>query len=262
LKPAIDECRSAGNVAASGAVLRVVSYNVEFGRRGTPRQIGEALRPQRPDVLLLNEAPAGAWCPELGRVLGLEHSFVGTISSANHKDKYKSIVSRTPLENPSDILVRGYDWNPASVVRAETVSAGNRIALFALHLSGGYGEMPESHTRDFFGRVLAGEKVPLVFAGGDFNDRAEAPVMRRGEALGFRVTWADLGLSLQSEFTCDAVTGRSEGVIDHIVYRVGAGATATDGGILKFQPPLSDHHPIWAEMRFPAAARPGALTER
>lgn len=231
--------------------LRIVAYNVEFGRRGSAEQIARALLPHRPDVLLLNEAPAGDWCPQLGRALGLPFCFVGSVSSANHVDKYKAIVTRAPLRNPGDVVLQGQGWNPAGAVRAETVLGGRPVALYALHISGAprpNGDPRGTHAEDLF-RVLAAERERLWFAAGDFNDTLDTPTMQSGLARGFRATWQDLAVDLANEYTWDTISEGRDGVIDHILYSPAAGVTASDGGILKFQPPLSDHHPIWAEFR-------------
>ncbi|MGY8641026.1 MAG: hypothetical protein ACKVJU_08030 [Verrucomicrobiales bacterium] len=77
--------------------VRVASYNVEFSKSATPEQIGEMFKPYKLDIIGFDEAPDGDWTARVGKVLGMEHSYVGKISSANHKDKYKTILSRTEL---------------------------------------------------------------------------------------------------------------------------------------------------------------------
>ena len=82
--------------------VRVASYNVEFGKSASPEQIGKMLKPYKLDIIGFDEAPDGDWTARVGKVLGMKHSYVGKISSANHKDKYKSILSRTPLEGTEE----------------------------------------------------------------------------------------------------------------------------------------------------------------
>jgi hypothetical protein len=112
--------------------VRVASYNVEFGKSATPEQIGEMFKPYKLDIIGFDEAPDGGWTARVGKVLGMEHSYVGKISSANHKDKYKSILSRTSLEGTTEHelrVERRRCWNPASVVRAVTEIDGVSIAF-------------------------------------------------------------------------------------------------------------------------------------
>ena len=78
-------------------LIRVAAYNVEFGKSTTPEQVGKMFKPFKLDMIGFNEVPDGDWTARVGKVLGMSFSYVGKISSANHKDKYKSILSRTPL---------------------------------------------------------------------------------------------------------------------------------------------------------------------
>jgi hypothetical protein len=71
--------------------VRVASYNVEFSRSATPEQIGEMFNPYNLDIIGFDEAPDGDWTARVGKTAGMEYSYVGKISSANHKDKYKPI---------------------------------------------------------------------------------------------------------------------------------------------------------------------------
>jgi maltose 6'-phosphate phosphatase len=98
--------------------VRVASYNVEFGKCATPEDIGEMFKPYKLDIIGFDEAPDGDWTARVGKVLGMQFSFVGKISSANHKDKYKTILSRTPLEGTEEYELTGRGWTPASAVRA------------------------------------------------------------------------------------------------------------------------------------------------
>ena len=74
--------------------VRVAAYNVEFGKNATPEEIGRMFKPYNLDIIGFNEAPDGDWTARVGKVVGMKHTYVGKISSANHKDKYKSILSR------------------------------------------------------------------------------------------------------------------------------------------------------------------------
>ncbi len=115
--------------------VRVASYNVEFGKSATPEQIGEMFKPYKLDIIGFDEAPDGDWTARVGKVLRMPYSFVGQISSANHKDKYKTILSRTPLEGKEEHTLTGRGWNPASVVRAVTQIDGVPFAFYSLHIS-------------------------------------------------------------------------------------------------------------------------------
>ena len=112
--------------------IRVASYNVEFSRSATPEQVGNMFKPYKLDIIGFNEAPDGDWTARVGKVLGMKYSFVGKISSANHKDKYKTILSRTPLKDTEEHKLTGVGWNPASVVRATTKIHGVPVSFLSL----------------------------------------------------------------------------------------------------------------------------------
>ena len=72
--------------------VRVAAYNVEFGKNASPEEIGKMFKPYDLDIIGFNEVPDGDWTARVGKVLDMQHSFVGKISSANHKDKHLSLI--------------------------------------------------------------------------------------------------------------------------------------------------------------------------
>ncbi len=230
--------------------VRVAAYNVEFGKSATPEEIGEMLKPYKLDIIGFDEAPDGDWTARVGKVLGMPHSFVGKISSANHKDKYKTILSRTALENTEEHTLTGRGWNPASVVRAVTKIDGVSFAFYSLHISGS--KANEGHAHSLATEVLNKETTERVIVVGDFNNNIGDASMKTIEDAGFSPTWNDLEIDLSREFTYNAQDPKkNNGVIDHIFYNTSAGAKATDGAIIELKTPLSDHKPIWSQIVFP-----------
>jgi maltose 6'-phosphate phosphatase len=230
--------------------IRVASYNVEFGKSATPEQIGEMFKPYKLDIIGFNEAPDGDWTARVGKVLGMPYSFVGKISSANHKDKYKTILSRTPLEGTEEHELTGRGWNPASVVRATTKIDGVSFAFYSLHISKSGAN--DGHAHYLATKVLPEEATARVIVVGDYNNNIGDAAMKTVEGAGFRPTWNHLKIDVSKEFTYNAQNPQKNlGVIDHILYNTSAGAKVTDGGIIELEKPLSDHKPIWAEIAFP-----------
>lgn len=240
----------AAPVSDKPITVRVASYNVEFSRSATPEQIGEMFKPHRLDIIGFDEAPDGDWTARVGKVLGMQYSVVGKISSANHKDKYKTILSRTPLEGIEEHKLTGRGWNPASAVRATTKIQGVSFAFYSLHIckSGGM----DGHAYSLATKVLPKETTERVIVVGDYNNNIGDAAIKTIEKAGFRPTWKDLKIDISKEFTYNAQNPKKNlGVIDHILYNVSAGAKATDGGIIELEKPLSDHKPIWAQIVFP-----------
>ena len=230
--------------------VRVAAYNVEFGRSTTPEQVGEIFRSFSLDIIGFNEVPDGDWTARVGKVLGMKHSYVGRISSANHKDKYKSILSRTPLEVTEEHKLTGRGWNPASGVKATTEIAGVSFAFYSLHICKSGAN--DGHAHSLATKVLPEEATERVIVVGDFNNNIGDAAMKTIEGAGFRPTWNDLKIDVSKEFTYNAQNPEKNlGVIDHILYKNLSGARATDGGIIELEQPLSDHKPIWAQIVFP-----------
>jgi endonuclease/exonuclease/phosphatase family metal-dependent hydrolase len=242
----------AGAALAQAIPVRVASFNVEFSKSATPEQIGEMFKPYKLDIIGFDEAPDGDWTDRVGKALGMPYSFAGKISSANHKDKYKTILSRTPLEGTEEhkLTSTSRGWNPASVVRAVTKIDGASFAFYSLHIckSGA----TKGHAHVLAERVLKKETTERVIVVGDFNNKIGDAAMNTIERAGFRATWKDLQIDVSKEFTYNAQNPEKNlGVIDHILYNTSAGAKATDGAIIELERPLSDHKPIWAEIVFP-----------
>lgn len=231
--------------------LRVVAFNVLQGRMATPEQIAAAFSSFKPDVLMLSEAPGGGWAAEVGRHLDMNHSFVGTVSSAHHDDKYKAIVSRTPFELTCEypLTARG-KWNPASVVRVVTIIEGRPVSLYSLHIAKSSGD---GHLGQLVKEVLDAEPIDHVVVGGDFNYRTYERGMKKLRSAGYRSAWAALDFNTKQ---LSSIVGRtSDGLIDHIYFKDMPGVTVAGGGIVGTEPALSDHWPIWTEFRFKREGR-------
>lgn len=235
---------------------RVAAYNVEFGRSTNPEQVGKMFKPYELDMIGFNEVPGGDWTARVGNVLGMKHSYVGKISSANHKDKYKSILSRTPFESTAEhelSVERRRSWNPASVAKAVTKIDGVAVAFYSLHICRSTDNHDTGHAYRLTNEVLAKEKTKRVIVLGDFNNNMGDNAMNMLEASGLRATWKDLKIDVSKEFTYNALKPEqpNSGVIDHIFYNTGSRASTKDGGIIELKKPLSDHKPVWAKIAFP-----------
>ena len=235
--------------------VRVAAYNVEFGRSTTPEQVGKMFKPYKLDIIGFNEVPDGEWTARAGNVLGMRHSYVGKISSANHKDKYKSILSRSPLEATveHDLTVqRRRSWNPASVVQAITQIDGIPISFYSLHICRSTNSDKTGHAYRLVNEILPKDKTNRIIVLGDFNNEMGDVAMNMLEASGLRPTWKDLKIDVSKEFTYNALKPEqpNSGVIDHIFYSTKSKAKVAEGGIIELKKPLSDHKPVWAEIAF------------
>ena len=235
---------------------RVAAYNVEFGKNASPEEIGKMFKPYDLDIIGFNEVPDGDWTARVGKVLGMKHVYVGKISSANHKDKYKSILSRTPLQSTVEhelSVQRRRSWNPASVVQAVTQIEGIPISFYSLHICRSSDSQKTGHAYRLVNEVLPKDKTDRIILLGDFNNEMGDHALQAIEKAGMRATWEDLKIDVSKEFTYNALKPKDPnlGVIDHIFYSAKSKSKVTEGGIIELKKALSDHKPVWAEIAFP-----------
>lgn len=240
-------CSGTGN-AAEELSVRVVAYNVAQGAMGTPEQVAALFERFGPDLIGFSEVPGGDWTMLVGEELGMPYVYLGKISSAHHKDKYKSILSRTPLSNQREYelnVQRG--WNPASAVGAETHIQGVPITFYSLHIA--RSGRADGHAWQFVNEVLAKDESRRMLVVGDFNNEVGHAAMDTFEEAGMRAVWRDLNTELDK--TSSVVQRSPYGIIDHILYNQRSGGRARLGGVLTLSRPLSDHKPVYAEIVFP-----------
>ena len=235
--------------------VRVAAYNVEFGKNASPEEIGGMFKPYNLDIIGFNEVPDGDWTARVGKVVGMKHTYLGKISSANHKDKYKSILSRTPLEATveHDLTVqRKRSWNPASVVQAITQIEGIPISFYSLHICRSTNSDKTGHAYRLVNEILPKDKTDRIILLGDFNNEMGDNALHEIEKAGMLATWGDLKIDVSKEFTYNALDSKkNHGVIDHIFYSTKSKAKVAEGGIIELKKALSDHKPVWAEFSFP-----------
>ena len=243
--------------------VRVAAYNVEFGKNASPEEIGKMFKPYDLDMIGFNEVPDGDWTARVGKVLGMKHDYVGKISSANHKDKYKSILSRTPLQSTVEhalTVQRSRSWNPASVVQAVTQIEGIPVSFYSLHICRSTDSQKTGHAYRLVNEVLPKDKTDRIILLGDFNNEMGDHALQAIEKAGMRATWKDLKIDVSKKFTYNALDPKkNHGVIDHIFYS--AKSKMTEGGIIELKKALSDHKPVWAEIAFPKDLEKGEATK-
>jgi len=263
------------SLKAPSIEMRLAAYNVLFGNWGTPKRIGEMFKPYNLDVICFSEVPDGNWTALVGKELGMDYAYVGKISSANHEDKFKSILSRTPLFNLHEIEINAQGWGPASMVGAETKIKGTNLLVYSLHIPGRpyFSDTATGSASEFIANTVLPEiKNKRFVIMGDFNNHLGDAPLHLLEASGMRSTWTDLNIDVKQKSTHQHIeTGTESGVIDHIYYNTTMDAQVLDGGIItdannppneektmsrykaeweKYNKPLSDHRPIWAAINW------------
>ena len=172
--------------------VRVAAYNVEFGKNASPEEIGRMFKPYNLDIIGFNEVPDGDWTARVGKGLGMKYTYVGKISSANHKDKYKSILSRTPLQSTVEhelTVERKRSWNPASVVQAVTQDKRHSISFYSLHICRSTDSHNTGHAYRLANEILPKDKTDRIIVLGDFNNEMGDHALKKIEQAGMRATW-------------------------------------------------------------------------
>ena len=252
--------------------VRAAAYNVLFGNWAYPERIGEMFLPYNLDIIAFCEVPDGDWTARVGAVLGMDYAYVGTGSSANHVDKYKSVLSRTPLMDPHEIMMP-VGWAGNSLVGGTTTIRGIEVTFYSLH-NPAAGANPAGSTAEYIAQqIIPNIDTPRFILMGDWNNHIGDAGLDVVENAGMRHTWEDLAIDLSTNSTYKHIVTETEGgVIDHIFFNAASGAHVTEGGINydAFNPPdeikpmdryhaewvaqgkpLSDHRPVWAEISFP-----------
>lgn len=240
------------------AELRIAAYNVEVSRNATASEIGEALKEYNLDIVAFSEAPGGNWANDVAEILGMEHVVVGQYTTAGHDDKYKSIVSKTPLYETDEFLMTD---TLHTVTKAKTRIDDREIAVYSVHFPFGWRDQAHidettakiSSFVDYL-KVRQNNEISIVV--GDFNfipsnDNEESMYHEMFKEAGLDFSWDDLGIDATKENTHNALDPEDEGngnVIDHIMYNPDK-AEAIDGSIIEMDRSLSDHKPVWAQIR-------------
>lgn len=74
------------------------------------------------------------------------------------------------------------------------------------------------------------------------------------EGIGFANLWKTTGTDVTQQFTWSAIPEKPRtGVIDHILFSRPQSNRALQGGIIELAKPLSDHKPVWGDIRFGAS---------
>lgn len=242
------------SVITNAQKIKVIAYNVEFAKNTTPEAMADYLNTEKADIICFNEVPAQGWTKKVGELLGLKYSFEGDIASAHHAKgfndktqkyygKYKSILSKYPLENPHEITIKGIGWSPATAVVASVkINDKKVVQVFSLHVpSGSYA--PDNscafHLSEIIKKDYATTEKMIVC--GDFNDLTNSKPLEYLYDAGLENPWKSLDIDLSKKTTHPDSMGY---VIDHILFR---GLKVKEAGILKERPkPLSDHSAVWS----------------
>jgi len=235
--------------------IKIAAYNVEYSKNATATEIGETLKSYNFDVVCFSEAPGGNWTKAVGEAMGLNYFTIGKYSTAGHDDKYKTIISKTPLYDFEEVLMAD---TLHTATKAKTKINNNEISVYAVHFP--FGWRDQAHIDEttnkistFIEYLKIKQNNEIAIVAGDFNfipTNADSTSMyyQMFIEIGMDVTWKDLGIDCTKRNTWNAFEPKDAGngeVIDHIIFNRQK-MKVLDGEIIEMEKPLSDHKPVWA----------------
>ena len=199
--------------------IKFAAYNVLFGLWGAPESIGEKLKKYNLDIICFNEVPNGDWTKRVGTILNLNHTYVGEISSANHKNKYKSILSRFPLYNKGEIEINANGWKPASLVYANTKVKNATIKMHSTHIPGQQ-NLNDSAAGFIAENIIKTSNDENLIILGDLNNKPKKGALKAFYAAGMKSIWNELKINISMNSTHKHIeSGKESGIIDHIFFK-------------------------------------------
>jgi endonuclease/exonuclease/phosphatase family metal-dependent hydrolase len=218
--------------------LRVVSFNLEFGRE-IDRAIDLFRREPElrgTDVILLQEMTARSTA-KIASGLGLAWVYYpATRHPATGQDFGNAILSRWPIEADRKIILpyrSRVGRTQRAAVAATILVRDERIRVYSLHLATWAGNGPKSRRHQLEAVLADADSFPRAIIGGDFNSETVPEVAeRRG------YTWPTRRLPATASFW----------TLDHLLFR-GLDVSGSDGpGVIEETRGASDHRPVWARV--------------
>ena len=241
---------SNGDEQADSININIANLNVASGVNYSPAQVAKIFYHYNFDIICFNDLPQGGWIDRVSQLLDMEYKVVSDVSSANDKNRYKAILSKSPLFNFNEFLLNASGWHPASMISAEIEKNSNKFIIYSLQIAGSKGEKG-SYSNTIATNIIQRIKESRAIVAGDFDNTPEEESLHLFNNSGMNNMWDDLKVELQNENTCCLLENSKKGIVDHILYTCVSRSHTYKGGIIELKPALSNHKIIWAILEFP-----------
>jgi endonuclease/exonuclease/phosphatase family metal-dependent hydrolase len=230
---------------ARAAPIRVVTFNIEYGRRTEEATAAlERYAPLRsPDVLCLQEMDSEG-VDRMARALGFNYVYYpGNRDGKTSRDFGNAVLTRWPVERSWKVLLPHDSrilHRARAAVAVQVRTANGPLTVYSVHLgspigiSGGQRKQQAQAILDDL-RTRSG---PVVIAG-DFNSKSVGEAF---VAAGFDWPTRDIGGT------------RGGHSFDHVFARGFISGEPADAGVVREAKEASDHRPVWALLQPPAEA--------
>jgi endonuclease/exonuclease/phosphatase family metal-dependent hydrolase len=231
------------SVPAPDGEIRVVTYNIEYGKR-TPAAI-DALkaRPELrdPDVLLLQEMDAPG-VAAMAEALALNYVYYpSSRTPKTHRDVGTAVLTPWPIERSAKVQLphrARLNGHARAATSADVRIGGQVVRVYSVHFGTLIG-LSKRQRQDQLEAVFAhaGDAEGPVIIGGDFNAKSIAARL------------ADRGYAWPTR-----ENGRTTALFrfDHVLARGLDPAPEPDSGVVQGVRNVSDHRPVWASFAAPA----------
>ncbi len=222
----------------AGDTLRVVTFNIELGRRVDSALVVLTTEPalRGADVVLLQEMDE-AGTQRIAAALRMAYVYYpASVRRSTHREFGNAVLSRWPIVADAKLvlphigrLARTERTATAATIRVDSVL----VRVYSTHL-GTFFQVGGGGRRDQLRTILAdADRFPRVILGGDMNS---AGVGRLAEELGY--AWPT-----RRERHTDKL-----GRLDHIFLRGLDVPDSAAAGIVRDNHHASDHRPVWARV--------------
>jgi endonuclease/exonuclease/phosphatase (EEP) superfamily protein YafD len=230
---------SFGVAPAGTPEIRVVTFNIEFGRRVD--QAIEALESHEslrdPDLLLLQEMDQDG-VEKVAKALRLNYAYCpSSVNPKTGRDLGTAVLTPWPIEDRWKVRLphlSRLSHHARSVVGAHVAIAGRRVRVYSVHFGTLLG-LGGSQRREQLQAVVddaRGSSDPVIL-GGDFNSRGLAA---RLAGQGFLWPTRDIEATWKSFH------------FDHVLVRGFTPPPASRAGVARDVKDASDHRPAWVRL--------------
>ncbi len=248
------------NKISNSISINIACYNVSSGINASPERVAKIFIPFRYDVICFTEVPDGDWILRIGVILGMDYYYKSRISSGNEKDKFKAILSKTPISNTNEFMLNSNGWHPASAIKGDIYKMENKFQIITLQIPGSDGKKGSYAQLVAEGIIKKFTNERLIIAG-DFGNHSDEPALKIYNSIPLINIWDDIKINIAEESTCCLYENVNKGITDHILYGNIAGAHAIKGGYVDVKLSgdvdksnsnyyISNHKPVWALLEF------------
>ncbi|MEO5589614.1 MAG: endonuclease/exonuclease/phosphatase family protein [Gemmatimonadaceae bacterium] len=230
---------------ADGGVLRIVTFNIEFGLRVDAAIELFKAHPEltSADLVLLQEMSSAATA-RVAQALNMWYVYYPAIYHAQAKGEFgNAVLSRWPIMGDARIVLPNlsrYAGTERTATAATVLIKGVEVRVYSAHL-GTIGDMSSARRREQLVKILDdAESYDKVIIGGDMNEPRVGIV-----AAGRGYAWPTRSGTRSTRFAR----------LDHIFLKGLTASEVAPSGTVRPPTRISDHYPVWVSAVMPVTPK-------